>query len=63
MTNKVFDFARCKPVKPDDTCKGCNRWAEMPGQTWPLNYVLYVTENSQDKHCIHLTINELKVRG
>lgn len=57
----VFDIARCKPVKPDETCKSCPRWAEKPNQTWPLNYVLYVTENSKDKNCVHLTFSQLRV--
>lgn len=28
------DVARCRPDAPDDQCRSCLRWAEMPGQTF-----------------------------
>lgn len=49
-----YDCARCKPLYPDDKCKTCERWAELPGQTFGERTALIAVVNSQSPECIHV---------
>lgn len=62
MPTLPFDYARCKPVAPDDNCRKCKRWAELPGQTWGERTVVVVTQHSRDPACIHITLSELEAK-
>lgn len=62
MTALPFDYARCKPVDPDQNCRNCKRWAELPGQTFCEQTALVVTINSKDRACIHITLSELEAK-
>lgn len=46
-----FDYARCKPVRPDAQCESCARWAEHPQQIWGARTPVVAVYNSRDKHC------------
>ncbi len=54
-----LDYARCKPLRPDDRCQNCKRWAEAEGQTFGERAVYVVTTDSRDRACIQITLSEL----
>ena len=60
MNTLPLDHARCKPVAPDDNCRNCKRWAELPGQTFGMHPHFVVTTNSRDRACIQVVISYLE---
>lgn len=51
-----FDFARCRPYKPDIACDNCQRYSEHPDQTWGPWTSLTACESSKDSNCMYIAI-------
>lgn len=59
MRTLDFDMSRCRPNRPDDTCRKCLRWADLPGQTWGgLTPVAFGWDDSTGEHCSHIPVEE-----
>lgn len=53
-----YDYSRCLPTKPDNNCRNCLRWADMPGQTWgPRTPMVYGRVGGADPKCDRIPNN------
>lgn len=60
MRTLPYDFYRCYPEKPDENCRKCLRWADLPGQTWGPRTGSVMNYNSTEEGCGYTPIKEEK---
>ena len=60
MRTLPYDYHRCQARQPDDKCRECLRWADLPEQTWGPRTPCVARNNSADEHCTYIPIEEQK---
>jgi hypothetical protein len=56
----AFDMARCFPMQPDEWCKQCLRWNDLPNQTFGDYQPGFSAISSTDETCKFIPLKETK---
>lgn len=58
-----FDFARCRPYKPDNFCLNCKRYSDHPDQTYGPRTPVMGCYDSTDTSCLYIAIMSKEDKG